>query len=169
MKMSAQSQLDVSIKQTMIHCARNISLGLCGVAAFVAIVFAIGIAAPIVINGISMAWYGWAKILTRDYTTLVPAAWVDWIGLMLVAWTLCVAVKLGARKPAASCAFVIAAIVALLFVVIPANCAIAAITMEWTSPVASGHTIFELVAYATAFLVTLVCMVSPLFALFAVI
>ncbi|KUZ76880.1 hypothetical protein [Burkholderia ubonensis] len=159
--MTTQSQVDVSITHTMVRCGRAIALGLLGLAAVIAFAFAL----PVVIHWISTAWYGWARILTRDYTTLVPAAWVDWSALIIAGWAACVAVKLDARKPAASSAFAVAAIAALLFGVIPANCAIAAMTMEWTAPVASGHTHLELAAYVTAFLVTLVGAVSPVFAI----
>ncbi|TDA45919.1 hypothetical protein [Burkholderia pyrrocinia] len=155
--MNTQSQVDVSITHTAIRCGCNLALGLFSLAA----VIAFALALPVVIPWVSTTWYGWARILTLDYTTLVPATWVDWSGLIIAMWATCVAVKLGARN-----AFAIAAIVTLLFGVIPANCAIAAMTMEWTAPVASGHTYFELAAYATAFLVTLVGATSPVFALF---
>lgn len=160
--MNTQSQVDVGITHTMVRCGRAIALGLLGLATIIA--FALSM--PVVIQWISAAWYGWARMLTLDYTTLVPATLVDWSGLIIAVWATCVAVKLGARKPAARSAFAIVALVTLVFGVIPANCAIAAMTMEWTAPVASGHTYFEVAAYVTAFLVTLVGAVSPVFALF---
>ncbi|MEX3555937.1 MAG: hypothetical protein VB131_04875 [Burkholderia gladioli] len=103
--------------------------------------------------------------MTRDYTTLVLAAWADWSGLIITVWAACVAAKLRAHKPAASGVFIIAAIVTFLCVVIPANCAISAMTAEWTFPLGSEHTYFDRAVAITEFLVMLVCVVSPVFAI----
>ncbi|MGU7843790.1 hypothetical protein ACV22V_30535 [Burkholderia sp. AW33-5] len=160
--MNTQSQVDMSITHAMVRCGRAIALGLFGLAAIIAFAFSL----PVLLDWISTAWYSWARILTRGYTTLAPAAWVDWGGLIVAGWATCVAVKLGERRPTAQSLFAVGAIVTLVFGVIPANCAIAAMTMEWTGPVSTGHTYLEVAAHATAMLVTLVGALSPVFALF---
>ena len=43
-------------------------------------------------------WYGWARLITREYSDVTPALWIDWLSMIAAAWALAMAYKLGNSK-----------------------------------------------------------------------
>ncbi|KVV40848.1 hypothetical protein WT27_13045 [Burkholderia territorii] len=152
-----------TIGDVLVSCTRSVTLGLCVLALLVGFV----LAAPSIVDGIAFVWYGWARLLTSNYTTVIPAALLEWSALIVAVWAICAAVKLERAKQDAGLHFALIAALLLVFAVLPANCALFAVMGDWTIPFSEGHTAMEIAASATVLLVLMACAVSPLFALVA--
>lgn len=149
-----------NIGPVLISCTRSVALGLCGLALVIGFAFA----APFIIDAVSFVWYGWACVLTRDYTTVIPAALLEWGALIVAVWAVCVAVKLKRAKSDAGPLFALVASLLLVFVVLPANCAIFAVMGDWKFPLSDGHTAIECAAAITVALVLMASVVCPFWA-----
>ncbi|HDR9174396.1 hypothetical protein VI03_25070 [Burkholderia vietnamiensis] len=147
----------------LVSCTRSVALGLCGLALLAGFV----LAAPFIADAIAFIWYGWARLLTSNYTTVLPAALLEWSALIIAVWAICVTVKLERAKPDAGLLFALVAALLLVFAVLPANCALFAVMTDWAIPFSKGHTAMEIAASATVLLVLMTCAVSPLLALVA--
>lgn len=81
-------------------------------------------ALPAAGEAVSWVWYGWARLITREYSDVTPALWIDWLSMIAAAWALAMAYKLGNSKfeLSAKCAGLMVAL--LLFGAIPALCAL---------------------------------------------
>lgn len=152
-----------NIRPVLFSCARNVALGICALVSFAVL----AITAPTLADGIAFVWYGWARILTSNYTTVFPATLLEWGALIVAVWAICVAVKLERAQANGSPFFGFLAALLLVFAVLPANCAIVAVMSDWTIPLSVGHTAMESAAGVTVFLVLMACVVSPLWALVA--
>ncbi|CAM2164667.1 Transmembrane protein [Burkholderia latens] len=153
-----------NIGPVLVSCARNVALGLCGLALFVGFVAAL----PYIVDGVAFAWYGWARILTSNYTTVIPAALLEWPALIVAVWAGCVSIKLDRAGARRALPFGLAAAFLLVFVVLPANCAIVAVGGDWKVH-SAGHSAIEGTAVGVAFLFTAACMFAPFGALIAAI
>ncbi|KWN06362.1 hypothetical protein WT83_27140 [Burkholderia territorii] len=152
-----------NIGVVLVSCTRSVAVGLCGLALLVGFL----LAAPFIVDAIAFVWYGWARLLTSNYTTVIPAALLEWSALIVAVWAICVTVKLERAKPDAGLHFALIAALLLVFAVLPANCALFAVMGDWTIPFSEGHTAMEIAASATVLLVLMACAVSPLLALVA--
>ncbi|EDT05906.1 hypothetical protein BamIOP4010DRAFT_0643 [Burkholderia ambifaria IOP40-10] len=148
-----------NIGPVLVSCARSVALWLFALALLVGFVFAV----PFIAEGVAFVWYGWARILTSNYATVIPAALLEWGALIVAAWAACVAVKLDRAKSGGGL-FVVMAVLLLVFAVLPANCAIVAVSSDWRIPLSAGHTLIERAAYATAALVISACVFAPVLA-----
>ncbi|KWE97878.1 hypothetical protein [Burkholderia ubonensis] len=153
-----------NIGPVLISCTRSVLLGLCGLVLLVGFAFA----APFIVDGISFVWYGWARILTRDYTTVIPAVLLEWAALIVAVWAVCVTVKLERAKSGGGSLFGVVAVLLLVFAVLPANCALSAVMSDWKIPFSVGHTAMECAAGITVFLVLMACVLAPFGAFLAV-
>ncbi|KVU84272.1 hypothetical protein WK76_24915 [Burkholderia ubonensis] len=116
---------------------------------------------PSIGDGLAFVWYGWAHILTRDYTTVLPAALLEWSSLHVTVWSICVAAKLIEAESKVWRMFALVAASVCVCGVIPANCAIWA--MDADAPIATW---LDAAARFTAFGVMFVCTVSAVVAPF---
>ncbi|MCA3644460.1 MAG: hypothetical protein IOC33_00295 [Burkholderia sp.] len=148
-----------NIGPVLVSCARSVALWLFAMALLVGFVLAL----PSIGEGVAFVWYGWARILTSNYATVIPAALLEWGALIVAAWTACVAVKLNRAKSGGGL-FVAAVVLLLVFAVLPANCAVVAVSSDWRMPLSAAHTPIERAAYATAALVIGACIFAPVLA-----
>jgi hypothetical protein len=139
----------------MATCARYVGLGILAIAAIVGFVFV----APIVADSIAFAWYGWARILTSNYTNPTAAVWVEWPSLIAGAWAVCVTVKVAKVDEVASFWFAGLATALALLGALPSQCALFAMTQDWTPD--SAHTLIEKVAEHTVLGVSMLLIVVP--------
>lgn len=149
-----------NIGPVLVSCARSVALALCGLALLVGFVFA----APYIADAVAFVWYGWASLLTSGYTTVIPAALLEWCALIVGVWSACVAAKLNRAKSSGGRFFGLVAALLLVFAVLPANCAIFAVMSDWTIPLSKGHTAMECAAGITVFLVLMACIIGPFWA-----
>lgn len=131
---------------------RYVAIGLGILAAFAAfialMVFLSRVVPPV--------WYGWARIITSDYSSVTPALWINWASMIAAAWAFGVAYKLGNAQYEASKRFAIAMVVILLFGAIPAVCALAAATADMQIPFNSSTPLIDKLGLATVFLTWIV-------------
>ena len=149
------------VTTAMRDCTRNMLFGIAvvvaSVSALVALVACVGYIAPRVGDLISIAWYGWGRILTRDYTSVPAAAWVEWGSLLVVTWALCVTIKLARMKARASVAFGGLTVAVFLFGLLPAQSALFVMCSDWTL---SERPLFEQLAGGTGLFVYLLGIVG---------
>lgn len=97
-------------------------------------VLAVFLALPLLSDAVSWAWYGWARLITREYSDVTPALWINWLTLIAAAWSLGVAYKLGNAKFDLSTKFAGVMVVLLIFGAIPASCALFASAVGMVLP-----------------------------------
>lgn len=119
--------------------------GLAALAAFIALmVLSIRVVPPV--------WYGWARIITSNYSSVTPALWINWASMIGAAWAFCVAYKLGNAHYEASKRFAILMLWLLTFGAIPAACALAAVSADLPIPFNSHTSLLDMLGVATVFL-----------------
>ncbi len=97
-------------------------------------------------------WYGWARIITGNYSSVTPALWINWISLVAAGWAFGVAYKLGNAHYQASKWFAILMLWLLTFGAIPAACALAAMTFDLPIPLDHRVSLLDKLGLATVFL-----------------
>lgn len=97
-------------------------------------------------------WYGWARTITRNYSSMTPALWINWASIIAAGWALGVAYKLGNAQYEASKRFAILMLVIVLFGAIPAACALAAVSGDLPIPFNSSVSLLDKLGVATVFL-----------------
>ncbi|HCF3018604.1 TPA: hypothetical protein NIB55_005874 [Pseudomonas aeruginosa] len=139
-------QQTLSVISAARSSGRNVLIGL-GILAALAALFALlvflGEAVPPV-------WHGWARIITRDYSDVTPALWINWLSMIAVAWAIGVAYQLGNTRFDASVKFAGLAVAIILFGVMPASCALLAATEDMKFPVDSSVPLLDKLAAITA-------------------
>ncbi|QVN18959.1 hypothetical protein [Burkholderia pyrrocinia] len=138
------------VRTAMLGCARAIALSIVGVTLVALLVYGLYLAGPTIGDGIVFVWYAWAHILTGSYTTVLPAALIDWGALLITAWMICVSVKLGEAGHDAWLGFAAAAVAAFVLGVVPANCAIWAVENLDANYVTDLTGVLNVAASATA-------------------
>jgi hypothetical protein len=117
-----------------------IGLGvLAGIAALVALIIALP---PV--------WYAWARIITHNYLDVTPAFWINSISLIAAAWFLGVSYKLGNDASRASAWFAGLMVATLVFLTIPAACAVIAASDNLKFPLDSSVSLLDKIALGTA-------------------
>ncbi len=114
-----------------------------GVLAGIAGIVALMIAVPPV-------WYAWARIITHNYTDITPAFWINCISLVAAAWSLGVSYKLGNDAFRASAWFAGLMVAMLVFLTIPAACAVIAASENLKFPLDSSVSLLDRIAIGTA-------------------
>lgn len=97
-------------------------------------------------------WYGWARIITSDYSSVTPALWINWASIVAAGWAFGVAYKLGNDHYEASKWFAILMLWLLTFGAIPAACALAAMTFDLPMPLNSSVSLLDKLSIATVWL-----------------
>lgn len=114
-----------------------------GVLAGIAGIVALMIAVPPV-------WYAWARIITHNYTDITPAFWINCISLVAAAWSFGVSYKLGSDAFRASAWFAGLMVATLVFLTIPAACAVMAACENLIFPLDSSLSLLDRIAVGTA-------------------
>jgi hypothetical protein len=117
----------VRLGSVMARCG----LSVFGVVVAIAAVVGVFMALPTIGSALAGGWYGWAKLLTHDYTSAVPATLTEWGSFAVVLWSGCVASKLADANDARAWVFAGLAVVALLLGLEPAQCALWAVSDDW--------------------------------------
>ncbi|MGY6257294.1 hypothetical protein ACXIVK_27935 [Paraburkholderia caledonica] len=150
-------QTQNTVTATMLACTRNMVITIAAIAVLVVVLIGVGHVAPIVGGWISSAWYGWARILTNDYTSVKVAACVEWGSMLVAIWALCVTIKLTNTNEGASAAFAGLMVAVLLLGLLPAQCALYVMCSDWTL---AEHPLFEQLAGLTGMLVYIISFIA---------
>jgi hypothetical protein len=140
----------VNLPAVMVRCG----LGVVALVCVMALAVGFAMALPSIGDAIGDAWYGWAKLLTRHYTTVVPATVTEWSSLAVTAWCVCVWSKLDDADDSRAAVFGVVAVVVLLLGVEVTQCALFAMTDGWTA--SAGHSAWEIAAMVTVFIIGIV-------------
>jgi hypothetical protein len=116
------------------QCSLRVLLVPLGVAAIVGLI----LAAPAIAAAAEFVWYGWAKILTLNYTSVVPATLMEWVATVLCIWSVCVSCKLWKIHEDLSIVFGLLALAIFLLGIETTNCALYAVVSDWTLDAVTG-------------------------------
>lgn len=121
-----------SVMKVIWSCTRSTVLGSLLLGTVAALLIGLVMTWPRMTAVTTNVWYGWARWMTDDYTALKIPTLMFWGSLMVMLWSLCIALKLTALAPVPkiSKAFWVLAALALLMGMVPALCAIAAISSD---------------------------------------
>ena len=133
-KSKNEGKRSATVGSVMRQCGLRVLLVPVGVAALVCLVLAL----PTITAAVQSLWYGWAAVITRDYTSVVPATLIEWTSTVLFIWAVCVASKLSKVNLDCSALFgLLAAVILLLGVEVP-NCALYAVVNGWSPDEVTG-------------------------------
>ncbi|MBM0557867.1 hypothetical protein GIW79_22850 [Pseudomonas sp. PA-7-1E] len=137
-----------AMRSSMWSSVQYVAIGLGILAACVAFIALMVFLARVV----PPVWYGWARIITSDYSSVTPALWINWVSLVAAGWAFGVAYKLGNANFQASQWFAILMLWLLTFGAIPAACALMAATGDMPIPFNSRTPLIDKLGLATAWL-----------------
>lgn len=132
------------VAAAMFECARTVGGCLLALGAIVGLI----LLAPTIVHWVAAPWYGWGRTITHDYSSVTPAAYIEWGALIGAAWSIYVALKLWECGDVSKAKW-FSALAAAIFLlgVLPAQCALYAFLDAWQGT--QTHTLIEVMAVCT--------------------
>lgn len=155
---TSKTQSINDMRADLLPALRGVGIGLAvlaGCAGLIAVLFFLDRVTPPI-------WYGWARIITRDYSSVTPALWINWGSMIAAAWALGISYKLGNARFQASQIFAAVMVIILIFVTIPAVCALWAVTSDLPFPLNASVSLLDKVALMTAFITSAILILGPI-------
>ena len=125
MIMSNQENL---VRNTVLSCTLNLGVGVLCIAMLSGLIAVV----PAIEQWRAQMWEHVSGIITDGGTSLMPAAYIQWVTFLVAAWSLCIALKLGIQHSLWCIPFGVLTLSSILLGVSPSYYAMMSVCGEWT-------------------------------------
>lgn len=150
--MSNQENL---VRDTVLSCTLKIGVGILCIAMLSGLIALV----PVIEEWRAQMWEHVSAVLTDGGSSLLPAAYIQWVTFLVAAWSLCIALQLGKQHSLWGTPFGLLSLSSIFLGLIPSYYAMMSVCGEWTQDFISTQ---PFVIRTAVGLVTLLPAIGPI-------